>query len=198
VTDSATLSGVTTTAGGTVYYHQFNGGSCTGVPIATDTETVSMGIVPPSGTSTLKPFFTHAAGYYSFNAFYTGDAEDSPALSTCEVLTVNKASPGIGTLLSATTVAPGETVTDEGILIGAAFPVTGMVTFTMYDSAACTTGTAIASFSYSVNGAGIATTGDWGSFTSTYGAGVYGFQAFFQGDANNNVALSVCEQLTVT
>jgi hypothetical protein len=195
VTDSATLSDITATAAGTVNYYQYNGASCTGGAIDSETRVlVSMGVVPTS-----KLFLTSAAGFYSFKAVYSGDAENAPATSSCEVLLAMKASPTISTMLSATTILAGGSVTDEATLIGAAWPVTGMVTFTMYTGEYCGspgTGVAVASYSYSVNGAGVATSGSWGSYAST--AGTYSFQAFFQGDANNNVAYSGCELLTVT
>src|SRR5207249_1088507 len=90
VHDTATLSGATSTAGGSVSYNLFNNGLCSGTPLRTSTSPVTSGVVPDSGgmgTSSLSP------GSYSFNAVYTGDANNNGAMSPCEPFTVNKVSP---------------------------------------------------------------------------------------------------------
>ncbi len=195
VTDSATLTGATSNAGGSVTYSYFNGGSCSGTAYPhTDTETVTNGLVPP--TSAYAPFYFSSSGTYSFQAVYTDPTkENSPATSPCEILTVNRNSPTISTLLSATTIIHGGSVTDTSTLFGA-FSPTGLVTFTMYSGGSCS-GTTIATSTVSGYGSGVATSGTFqGSDTAT--PGTYSFVAFYSGDLNNNVATSSCELLTIT
>jgi len=192
VTDQATLSGITATAAGTVNYYQYNGASCTGAAI--DSELLvpvsSGGFVPVS-----KSFSTSAVQFYSFMATYTGDGDNAPATSSCEILTVIRASPTISTILSANPIVQGGSVTDKATLIGAASPVTGTVIFTMYTGSSCS-GSVVDTSTVSVNGAGIATSGIFqGSDTAT--AGTFSFNAFFEGDSNNNPVTSACELLTI-
>lgn len=111
VHDTATLSGASSTAGGTVTYQFFNSSDCSGqAQSSTGALTVTKGVVPNSTTVTPS-----AAGPYSFLATYSGDAVNEPATAACEPLTVTEApaalvdvvksevSPGDGQ-----TVAPGQ------------------------------------------------------------------------------------------
>src|SRR5207253_9585813 len=83
VHDTATLSGQTATAGGTVTYVFWNTGTCTGTATAAGTVTVTNGVIPNSNAIT--PI---AAGSFSFNATYSGDTNNNRALSGCEPLAV--------------------------------------------------------------------------------------------------------------
>ena len=86
--DSATLAGVTGTAGGTVEYRYYN--SLSDCQTATSafppaaggtlvsTVTVTGGVVPPSTSATFP-----AAGTFYWAAFYSGDASDAAAASDC-------------------------------------------------------------------------------------------------------------------
>ncbi|MBO0730776.1 MAG: hypothetical protein J2P57_16080, partial [Acidimicrobiaceae bacterium] len=65
VNDTATLTGTSPTAGGTVTYSLFNTGDCTGTPSSTQQVAVTNGVVPPSAS------FTPAAGSFSYSASYT-------------------------------------------------------------------------------------------------------------------------------
>jgi len=194
VTDTATLTGVTTTAGGSVTFTMYPGGSCTGTPIDSATETVTNGFVPTTGN--FGPGDTSSVGTFSFQAVYTpNNADNLPATSSCELLTVNRASPTLSTLLSATSIVHGGSVTDTATLTGAvALPGTGMVTFTMYMGSSCS-GTVVSTWGpIAVNGAGVATSA---AFTAAT-AGTYSFSVFYSGDANNNPATATCELLTAT
>lgn len=112
VHDTATLSGASSTAGGTVTYTFFNSSNCSGQAQSTSQPlTVTKGVVPDSTTVTPS-----SAGSYSFLATYSGDAVNEPATAACEPLNVTPAaaalvdvvksevSPGDGQ-----TVAPGQT-----------------------------------------------------------------------------------------
>jgi len=104
VHDSATLTGATSDAGGTVTYSAYAGANtCTGTDLLNSTKTVTNGIVPDS-----DPISFNTAGTYSFQAVYSGDANNNGASSVCstEQLLV-KANPSITTTLSASTVNIG-------------------------------------------------------------------------------------------
>jgi hypothetical protein len=86
VKDTALLSGVTSTAGGTVTYSWFGDGACGafgGAKTSLAPVTVVGGIVP---TSPSVKFSVN--GSYSFQAAYSGDAKNPPAISPCEPLSV--------------------------------------------------------------------------------------------------------------
>ena len=68
--DSATLSGATVDAGGSVTYTLYSGTYPTGTLVDSDTETVTNGVVPNSKD------FTEAAGSYYFTVSYSGDANN--------------------------------------------------------------------------------------------------------------------------
>jgi hypothetical protein len=189
VTDSATLTGASPNAGGTVTYSEYNGGSCTGTAIGSDTETVTNGVVPTTST-----FAFAAAGFYSFQAVYTGDGENKGATSPCEPLTVNPDSPTLSTLLSATTIVHGGSVTDSSALSGASATAGGTVTITMYTGGSCS-GTVVGSSGALTVTNGIIPTS--GSFTAAT-AGTYSFLAVYSGDANNMATTAACEVLTAT
>jgi hypothetical protein len=82
VTDSATLTGAFQ-ASGTVTYNLFNNNACSGAAVVISTVTVSNGAAPSSASHTFA-----VAGSFSWNAVYSGDANNSPATSSCESLTV--------------------------------------------------------------------------------------------------------------
>ena len=95
MTDSATLTGTNaSSAGGTVTYTVYQdpmcsrgwgqgsnghdddqGQSCTPQQVGTDTETVTNGVVPNSKPVTL------GAGFYSWQATYSGDPTNAPSQS---------------------------------------------------------------------------------------------------------------------
>ena len=82
--DTATLAGVTSSAGGTVKYEYFtNDGACSTTATGTYTEIVSSGTVPNSPSVT----FT-TAGLYSWEAIYSGDSNNAGTVSGCEPLSV--------------------------------------------------------------------------------------------------------------
>jgi uncharacterized repeat protein (TIGR01451 family) len=89
--DSATLSGTTKSAGGTVTYKLYADASCSTTaknPSLSQTVNVSNGSVPDSSTI----LFANAGIYY-WQATYTGDSNNGGAVSPCtsEVLTVDAA-----------------------------------------------------------------------------------------------------------
>lgn len=95
VSDSATLSGVTNNANGTVTYNVYPD-SCSNnavrIPSDTSTVQVTRGVVPTS-----KAFVFQTVGEYGLNAVYSGDANNNGAASACELLIVGS------TLITTTT-----------------------------------------------------------------------------------------------
>jgi hypothetical protein len=192
VHDSATLTGATSDAGGTVTYSAYAGANtCTGTDLLNSTVTVTNGIVPDS-----DDFTPTTAGTYSFQAVYSGDANNNGATSVCstEQLVV-KANPSITTTLSATSVVVGSTVHDSATLSGATSDAGGTVTYTAYTNNTCTSGARAGGTVTVTNG--VVPDSNALAFTT---AGTFYWQAVYSGDANNNGATSVCtdETLVVT
>jgi hypothetical protein len=187
VTDSATLTGVTTNAAGTVTYADFANNACTALGKIVSVVTVANGVVPNS-----RPVMFNNTGGFSFQASYSGDTNNPPLTSPCEPLTVNKTSPTLLTLLSSTSITIGNTVSDSATLTGS-FQATGTVTYSVFTNNICTAPGKIVS-TVVVTG-GIVPNSRLVTFNST---GDFGFQASYSGDSNNNVAVSSCEPLTVS
>jgi hypothetical protein len=191
VHDSASLNGATNNAGGTVTYHAYAGANtCTGTDLLNSTVTVANGSVPDSAAISFN-----AAGSYSFQAVYSGDADNNGATSACstEQLLV-KANPSIGTTLSATSVNVGSSVHDSATLSGASADAGGTVSYTVYANTACSSGARDAGTVTVSNG--VVPDSNALAFNST---GTFYWQAVYSGDAKNNGATSTCtdEQLVV-
>jgi hypothetical protein len=92
VTVAATLDEATDAAGGTVTYQLYSDETCgtlhPTLHLTPDTETVTNGTVPVSDEVTIT-----LSGSYSWRATYSGDGNNQPATSDCEVLTVTAADP---------------------------------------------------------------------------------------------------------
>src|SRR5207245_1666216 len=185
VTDSSTLTS-SFNAGGTVTYSVFTNGACTAPGTAVSTVTVTGGVVPNS-----RAVRFNSTGSFSFNAVYSGDANNNGATSPCEPLTVTKASPTIATTLSATTITVGQSVTDSSTLTNS-FSAGGTVQYDLFTNGACTAPFTIVS-TVTVTG-GVVPNSRAVTFNVT---GPYSFQAVYSGDANNNGATSPCEPLQV-
>jgi hypothetical protein len=78
VNDTATLTGATSDAGGTVSYTVFSDAGCSQNPVTAGTVTVSHGLVPNSNALS----FANPGTFY-WQASYSGDAKNRPALSAC-------------------------------------------------------------------------------------------------------------------
>ena len=189
ISDTASLTGVGATAGGTITFKAYgpNDANCTGTAAFTSTKTV----LGP-GNYTSDSFTPTAVGTYRWTADYSGDASNQSASSPCnapnESSVVNQASPNIVT--NATQSATiGSAISDTATLSGATTNAGGTITFKAYgpNDANCT-GTAAYSNTVNVNG-----NGDYGSgnFTPT-ASGTYRWTADYSGDANNKAASSPC------
>ena len=78
VTDTATLSGATADAGGTITFNAYDNSECGGTPVFTDTVDVT-----GNGDYTSGVFTPDTAGNYYWIATYSGDANNKPSSGTC-------------------------------------------------------------------------------------------------------------------
>ncbi|HEV2235574.1 MAG TPA: hypothetical protein VGR57_02840 [Ktedonobacterales bacterium] len=191
VHDSATLSGATFDAGGTVTYTVFTDNNCSSAVLnSSSTVNVTNGVVPDS-----QPVTFNTPGTFFWQAAYSGDAHNDAAKSACtsEQLIV-KTNPTIATTLSATTVNIGGSVHDSATLSGATADAGGTVTYSVYTDSACTLGKQDAGTKTVTNGV----VPDSNSITFN-NAGTFFWQAVYTGDGKNNGATSSCtsEQLVV-
>jgi hypothetical protein len=203
VHDTATLSNADPAAGGTVTYTLRNDTNatapCTGTTIGTPQQvTVNNGVVPPSST-----FTATNAGSYSYQAVYSGDAQDIPGnfTSPCEPFTV-----GQNTTSLVTTASPNGTVTldntgsptlkDCAALSGGVSP-TGSITFTLKFG-----GSTVDTETVTVSGNGTYCTPTGYTLPSSGTVtGSYDWTASYTGDTNNKPSsdpgTSAQEQVTV-
>jgi hypothetical protein len=195
VHDSATISGATSDAGGTVYYRYYStlaacqadtnpptGGTSAGM------KTVTNGVVPDS-----DPVTFNSAGTFYWAAFYSGDTKNSAARSDCstEVLVVN---PNITALSTAPNLIPN----DDATLSGATSNAGGTITFNLFSpSDATCAGTPAYTLQVNVSGNGTYSTTNTTFVASALGT--WRWQVIYSGDANNVGSTSACgvEQFTI-
>ena len=145
--------------------------------------TVTSGVVPGSVSQTFI-----AAGPYSWNAVYSGDASNSGATSACEPLTVSPATPSLSTLVSPSSVVFGGSATDTASLAGGYSP-TGTITYAVYSDSACTT--AVGGYASEVTVIGNGRQPSSAGFTPS-ATGTYSWTAAYSGDSNNNGFTTPC------
>jgi uncharacterized repeat protein (TIGR01451 family) len=191
VHDSATLSGATGTAGGTVTYNVYTDSACTQGKQDAGTVNVTNGQVSDSNGIQ----FNNAGTWY-WQAVYSGDNHNNSATSTCteEQLVINPNTPAISTLLSNLgPISIGGSVHDSATLTGETADAGGTVKYAFYSSLSdCTAGTYAAPGGTSL-GSVTVTNGSVPDSNSTgpiNAAGTYYFRAFYSGDANNTGPVS--------
>jgi uncharacterized repeat protein (TIGR01451 family) len=207
--DTATLSGQVGSFGfagtpGTVTYKLYNTINCTGTAASSQDVTVTNPATVPNSADT-SPL---ATGDYSYQATYNGNANYLSATGACEPFHVNKAQPGISTIVKdsqgntvdngAHPAALGTVVHDTATLSGqvgslgfAGTP--GTVTYKLYNTINCT-GTAATSQDVTVtNPATVPNSAD----SSALAAGDYSYQATYNGNANYLSATGACEPFHV-
>ncbi|MGI0053807.1 MAG: hypothetical protein ACRECR_06100 [Thermoplasmata archaeon] len=193
--DTATLTGFmsgTSSSGGTVSYYFFAGtSSCPSGTASTPVGTVTVSL---SGTVPNSVSYTfNTAGPDAWQANYSGNANNNPAVSPCEPMTVIPASPTINTTLSSTSIQTGGSVHDAASLTGAWSGAGGSVTYEYFPSSGCA-GVATPVSTVAVTGAFVPNSASHAFAT----AGAYGWRALYSGDANDGAATSPCEPLTVS
>jgi hypothetical protein len=189
VHDSATLTGATSGAGGTVTYTVYTDNACTLSPRGAGTVTVTNGVVPDSNPLT----FDHAGTFY-WQAVYSGDPDNNGATSPCtsEQLVVNPNTPSI---VTAQHLIPNDDATISGTTPNAG----GTVTFNLYSpgNATCT---GPADFTQTVPVSGSGTYSTTNTVFVASAEGTWRWQVIYSGDANNVGAASECgvEKFTIS
>ena len=191
VYDTATLSGSTPSAGGTMTYSIYSSANCSGLISALGVVTVTNGSAPGSPDwSAVGP-----TGTVYFVASYSGDLNNASAVSGCaaDPVSVNQNAPSISTSLSATTVGIGGSVDDTATLAGSGASAGGTVTYDVYSGASCA-GLVATLGPVTVTNGVVPNSPDW---TPT-NAGTDYFVASYSGDANNAPSESGCAAEAVT
>lgn len=189
VTDTATLSGATSDAGGTIDFRVYgpDDATCSGTAVFSDLANAVSG----NGDYTSDAFTPSAVGTYKWVVSYSGDANNSPASSACgvEVLTVNLNQPDLAT---APWVIPQDYATLSDLLPTASF---GDLEFELFNNADCT-GDPVFSQTVDVNGDGTYSTTNSGDPTddgfSIIADGTFYWVVTYTGDAANASATSAC------
>ena len=183
VYDTASLSGATANASGTVSYGLFSDSACTQeVADLTPTDnSVTGGSVPES-----IPYTFNAAGTWYFQATYSGDNNNAgPVSSPCgsEKVVVNENLVSISTqTVPGSPVAIGTSVHDTAALSGTTANASGYVTYGLFSDSACTNEVAdLTPTDNSVVG-GVVPASKSYTFNA---AGTWYFQATYSGDSNN-------------
>jgi uncharacterized repeat protein (TIGR01451 family) len=194
VHDTATLTGATADAGGTVTYTVYTDSACTTGAVDAGTKTVTNGVVPQSNTITFN-----TPGDFYWQAAYSGDDNNNPATSTCtdEHLVINKLAPTVATDVhdanGIVTSAPiGSTVHDVATVSGTHGTPTGSVTFTLYSGNSTCQGTGTDSSAVNLL-AGSASSGN-----ATVPVGGLSYIAHYSGDATYLAGDGPCEPLAAT
>ncbi len=160
VHDSATLSGATSDASGTVTYTVYTDNACSQNPQSAGTKTVTNGSVPDSDSIT----FNNAGTFY-WQAVYSGDANNNGATSVCtsETLVVPPNTTGMST---AQNLLPNDSAT----LTGATSNAGGTIILSLFSPTDATcSGTPAYTQTLSVNGNGTYSTTNTTFFVSAVG-----------------------------
>ena len=202
--DSATLTGATSDASGTITFHLYFGADCSAANEVAGSP-VSFSPVAGDGTYVSPSIHVTKAGTYRWIANYGGDANNSATANTCNGTNENVVVSPRDTSLTTDAGGPfrlGENGTvdlhDTATLSGSASGAGGKITFTLYgpdptpnsaSSDDCTEGNVVGKVSNdNVDG-----DGNYQSPTITVNSpGVYHWVASYSGDDNNNGSDSLC------
>lgn len=180
VTESATLAGVTN-AGGTVTYQYFSGSTCSGTPTTVGLPaTVTDGAAPSSATQAFSN-----PGYYSWDAVYSGDADNQGATSGCNTLTVSVSPMTLTLSCNHASVVVGAPIKCKATVQGSGSAPTGVVAWSgssagTFSSASCTLsrhksyGTCSVKFTPAAAGSSVTITASYGGDSKNFpSAGTY-------------------------
>jgi hypothetical protein len=197
ISDTATLSGATSDAGGTITFHLFSDNQCTN-EVTTGLSPVA---VSGNGAYNSGDFTPTAAGTYYWTASYSGDANNAAASTACgdpgESSVVGKAPSSIST---GQALFPQDSAT---VAAGAGGTPTGSVTFKLFgpDNSTCDPNGASPVYTQAVSLAnGSASTSNTTFSVSTASASTYKWLVVYDGDATHDGATSACgtENFTLT
>src|SRR5205814_311055 len=133
--DTATISGTTAAAGGTITFHLFSDSGCKN-EINTRLQAVTVNGNGDYGSGDYTPT---TVGTYYWIASYGGDTSNKAVSGACgdpgESSVVNQAQPQISTTAAAS-VTIGSPISDTATLSGAATGAGGTITFHLYSDVA--------------------------------------------------------------
>jgi hypothetical protein len=186
VTDTAVVNGQHgAVATGSVVYTLFDNSACSGPPVYTSPiEPVTSGVAAPSDP--VGAALPNGRYYWLVN--YSGDTNNSSAVSLCGDETLDIGPTTVTTNLSATVVTPGTAVTDTAVItgVGPVGAATGQATFKIFIDPTCTTQL----------GAAEVHTVTAGTVTSSPRVlptgGPYYYVVSYSGDSANSPGVSTC------
>ncbi len=126
VHDSATLTGATPTAGGSVTYTVYNDNACSAGAQSGGTKTVTNGIIPDSNSIVFN-----SVGTFNWQAVYSGDSGNNAATSTCQTETMTVTQPKGHIIVDKITFPSGDSQSFNFTASG-----TGYANFSLTDAAA--------------------------------------------------------------
>jgi hypothetical protein len=189
LSDSADVTGlVGATPGSTVTFRLYGPSdpTCSGTPVFTDTQPLSIGADPTAGSAQSQVFTPADAGTYRWVATYDGDVNNAAVSGTCgdptESRVVSQATPSIATLASPDTALGVGQLSDQATVTGLVSQVGPQtVTFDLFGPSdpACA-GTPIFTSTVPLSN-GVAVSA---SFTPV-DVGTYRWVATYDGDVNN-------------
>jgi hypothetical protein len=195
--DSATVtkvSGFTPT--GTLTYSFFKNGTCAGTASTTQSVTLIGGFIPNSANTAAL-----AAGLYSFQATYSGDANYKKATGACEQFSVAKAPTFIATVVddaktgrpwNSSEVSGASAFDTSAVSSVLGFTATGTVTYSFFKNGTCS-GTASTTQTVNVSGGIVPKSATTPALTP----GSYCFRATYSGDSNYKTSTSSPEYFSV-
>ena len=186
ISDTATLSGATTDASGTITFKLYSDSTC-----STLVTTLTNPNVAGNGDYGSGSYTPTAVGTYYWVASYSGDLNNSPIAGKCgdsnESSVVAKAKPGISTSAVAGPVIVGSNISDTATLSGATSDASGTITFKLYSDSTCST------LVTTLTNTSVAGNGPYGSGNYQANAvGTYYWIASYGGDAKNESVSGAC------
>ena len=195
--DSASLSGLTSNATGTVTFRLYGPDTTPIVPTCdAGTLAFTSALIPivnnGNGTATADSgeFTPTKAGTYFWIASYSGDANNDSVAGVCgdpnESALVDKASPTIATSATNGTL-PGASIHDVATVRGLTSDATGTVSFSLWNNANCS-GEPVFTDTKTL---GTVTAGQAVTTSASHtvvNAGSYNWVASYSGDANNTAS----------
>jgi uncharacterized repeat protein (TIGR01451 family) len=196
--DTATLTGATVSAGGSVTYQLFANDTCEGTPLAQQTLPVTNGIIPPTSLTTVND-----GGLYNWVVTYSGDRYNLTTTSPCGT---ERFFVGTNTIDLTTQVQleNGTTVADDGsvpvntsvrdttTLGGATESAGGTVTYRLFANADCS-GTPVVTEQVTVANGVVPPS----ALVALDTVGTYNWLVTYSGDGENPPATSACGDETV-
>ncbi|MEO7449038.1 MAG: hypothetical protein ABI336_12270 [Humibacillus sp.] len=186
ISDTATLTGATEPAGGTMTFRLYSDSACS-------TLVATLDPVPVGGNGNYSSgnYTPVAVGTYYWIASYSGDLNNGASTGVCgdsnETSIVTKASPAISTTATAGPVIVGATISDTAALSSATSTAGGSISFALYSDSICST------LVTTLGPVAVTGNGSYGSGNYlTTAVGTYFWIASYTGDANNNAVAGTC------